>query len=220
MRATIDARIVRLRFAAVRISNTPAFSLVLISSCRVFLKWICRCLRYWHSETKMVVSSDVLRHALRDIDSILVEAKVSYIQFDRVLIEIDEIINGVYAPSKMNEAARKKIEREMLVSAAIPDVIVRAMSSFFTNFLGNLRAEIDEAELYFLDTSWLGLSDDKRSEDWRRDNHLDVLKKAVLPKRTVMLRCVRCCAVSTQAPPGGACVCNGWWMVIPQRETE
>lgn len=222
MRAILDGRIVRLRFVAVRISNTPAFSLVLISSCRAFLKWICRYLRYWHSETKVAVSSDVLRHALREIHSILVEAKVFYVKFERVLFEIDAIINGVYAPSKMNEATRKKTEREMLVSAAIPDVIVRAMSIFFTNFLGNLRTEIDEAELYFLDTSWLGLSDDRRSEDWRRENHLDVLKKVVLPKRTVMWRCVRCCAVMerTQAPPGGACVCNGWWMVTPHGETE
>lgn len=221
IRVVLEAMIETLRFLAVRISNTPAFSLVLISSCRAFLKWNCRYLRYWYSETKIAVSSDVLRHALREIDSILVEAKVSYIQFERVLLEIDAIINGVYAPSKMSEAARKKTEREMLVSAAIPDVIVRAMSLFFTNFLGNLRMEIDEAELYFLDTSWLGLSDDKRSEDWRRENHLDVLKKLVLPKRTVMWRCVRCSAVMepTQAPPGRACVCNGWWMVIPNGET-
>lgn len=168
----------------------------------------------------MVVSSDVLRHALREIDSILVEAKVSYAQFERVLSEIDAIVNAVYAPPKMNEATRKKTEREMLVSATIPDVIVRAMGLFFTNFLDNLRMEIDEAELYFLDTSWLGLSDDKRSEDWRRNNHFDVLKKLVYPKRTVMWRCVRCCAVMepTQAPQGRACVCNGWWMVIPQVE--
>lgn len=221
IRVVLEAMIETLIFLAVRISNTPAFSLVLISSCRAFLKWNCRYLRYWYSETKMAVSSDVLRHALREIDSILVEANVSYIQFERVLLEIDAIINGVYAPSKMNEAARKKTEREMLVSAATPDVIVRAMSLFFTSFLGNLRMEIDEAELYFLDTSWLGLSDDKRSEDWRRENHLDVLKKLVLPKRTVMWRCVRCSAVMepTQAPPGRACVCNGWWMVIPNGET-
>lgn len=162
-----------------------------------------------------------MRHALHEIESILIEAKVSVLQFERVLLEIDTIINGVYAPSKMNEAARKKTEREMLVSAAIPDVIVRAMSYFFTNFLDKLRMEIDEAELFFLDTSWLGLSDDRRSDDWSRENHLDVLRKLELPKKTVMWRCVRCCAVMdpTQAPAGRACVCNGWWMVIPQRET-
>ena len=211
-----------LRFLAVRTSNTPAFSLVLISSCRAFLKWICRYLRYWYSETKKIVSSDLLRHALHEIESILIEAKVSFSQFERILVEIDTIINGVYAPSKMNEAARKKTEREMLVSAAIPDVIVGAMSLFFTNFLGKLRMEIDEAELFFLDTSWLGLSDDRRSEDWGRGNHLDVLKKLELPKKTLMWRCVRCCAVMdpSQAPAGRACVCNGWWMVVPQRETE
>lgn len=194
---------------------------MLISSCRAFLKWTCRYLRNWNSETKIPVSSDILGHALRELESILVEAKVSFVQFERVLLEIDVIINGVYAPSKMNEAARKKTEREMLVSAAIPDAIVRAMSPFFTNFLGNLRMEVDEAELFFLDTSWLGLSDDDRSEDWRRDYHLDVLKKLVLPKTSVMWRCVRCCAVTepTQAPQGRACVCNGWWMVIPHKET-
>lgn len=136
-------------------------------------------------------------------------------------MEIDNIINAVYAPSRMNEAARKKTEREMLVSAAIPDVIVRAMGPFFTNFLDKLRVEIDEAELFFLDTSWLGLSDDRRSEDWSRQNHLDVLKKLELPKKAVVWRCVRCCAVMdpSQAPAGRACVCNGWWMVVPQRET-
>lgn len=191
---------------------------MLISSCRAFLKWICVYLRWWYSETKKAVSSDPLRHALHEIESILIEAKVSFTQFERVLVEITRIINGVYAPSKMSEAARKKTEREMLVSATIPDVIVRAMSLFFTNFLGNLRMEIDEAELFFLDTSWLGLRDDRRSEDWSRENHLDELKKLRLTKKTVISRCVRCCAV-TQAPAGRACVCSGWWMVIPQGQT-
>ncbi len=165
---------------------------------------------------RAAVNSDGLRQVLRELDFRLDNARVSLAQFERILSEMDTIINHVYSFSKVSEAERKKTEREMLISAAIPGVIVPALRSYLVESpLGNLRKEIDQAELYFMDTTWLGLRDDSTTNEWRRERVLDVLTKLELPKKTPVWRCVRCCAVMepTRAPQGRSCVCNGWWMV-------
>lgn len=117
----------------------------------------------------------------------------------------------------------------MLISGAIPDVLLPALETLLTSSIDGLREEINVAELYFTDFSWLELGDDVKSRAWRRDTRVDVVRKTVLKKGAgkALRRCTRCFAVmedlgDRQPKPQNVavagllrnCLCGGWWMGI------
>lgn len=159
-----------------------------------------------------------------ELGAILKKYPVTLMHFDRILSELDTIIKNAYISSQMSDADRKHAEKEMLVAATVPSVLVSVLESFLTFSLDNLRDEVNEAEFFFADISWLGLSDDGRSDAWRRNNVLDVLRKEELPREATIRRCTRCCAVvenvlvlhGTSPWLGNMqrwCLCGAWWMM-------
>lgn len=123
----------------------------------------------------------------------------------------------------MSEAERTDIEKKMLISGSVPPKLWPAIESLLTKTLKFVGDDINRAALYFHDISWIGLSDDKASDRWRKEHQLDIVRKTEVPTRAKVKRCTRCCSVmEDSAPQKGTtgylvnlrryCVCGNWWM--------
>ena len=187
---------------AVREMNTPALALVLSSTPRSFFKYNCRHLRFLSTELKPGQTHGAQSLLFDELGAVFKKYHVSLIQFERILTELDSIIKTAYVSSQMSEADRKSAEKEILIAATVPSVLVPVLESFLTFSLDNLRAEVNEAELFFTDLSWIGLSDDRASAAWRKDHMLDVLRKVELPREAKIRRCTR------------LCLCGSWGMIM------
>lgn len=210
---------------AVHEMNTPALALVLSSTARSFFKYNCRYLRLLSTELKPGQTHGAQSLLFDELGAVFKKYHVSLIQFDRILTELDSIIKTAYVSSQMSEANRKNAEKEILIAATVPSVLVPVLESFLTFSLDNLRVEVNEAELFFADLSWVGLSDDRASAAWRKDHMLDVLRKVELPREARIRRCTRCCAVMehVRVVQGTSpwslnmqrwCLCGSWWMMM------
>ena len=151
--------------------------------------------------------------------------------FDKLLADFDTSIKTVYQSSSAPLSAedRKSIEKQMLIAGHVPDVLAPALKDLLGEggSVERLREEINVAELYFTDFSWLELGDDDKARRWRRENRVDVLRKTVIKKgaKRKLKRCTRCCAIMEDvgdARRGNVavlqlqrnCLCGGWWMVV------
>lgn len=222
----IDAEIL-----VVRERNTPALSLILVSSSRCFLKYNCRYLRSLDAESRSNQHYGPQGQVFRDLEAIFEDSPVTVTQFERLLTVIDHSIKDLYVSSQTTVIDRKIIEKEMLISATVPVILMPVVESFLTRTLDEFRAEVNELELYFTDISWLGLSDDERSDAWKREHVLDMLRKVELPKGARLRRCTRCCAVMEDVYPSRGtsfwmltmqrtCYCGDWWMAVDHEDEE
>lgn len=203
--------------------NTPALSLVLISSSRSFLRYNCRYLRGLQGEAKSGQTYGSQRQVFRELEAIFEDSPVTVLQFEQLLSELDSAIKTAYSNTQMSDTDRRNTEKDMLISATIPSVLFPAIELFLRNTIENLKEEVNEAELYFTDVSWLGLSDDSRSDFWRSNHILDAVRKVELPKDAQVRKCTRCCAIieDKYQQKGMSifvflqrfCFCGNWWMI-------
>ena len=112
----------------------------------------------------------------------------------------------------------------MLISAAVPEVLRGVVEVLLGAVVERLRGEVDGGELFFRDLRWLGLGDEKGSDEWRRMWSVDAIRKVVLGPEVSMRRCPRCCAVMEDLMPvrgvtqwmvglQRSCFCGAFWMV-------
>lgn len=200
--------------------NTPALALVFISQSRLLFKYIFRFFRGLALEITQQRSQDP---TWRELGNMFSKSPVPLYQFEMVLADVDKSIRSIYDSGDVSEADRKEIEKSMLITGFVGPRLWPAVESILTNTIKNLREEINVAELYFHDISWLGLSDDKASSQWKKKNQLDIIRKVVIPGGARVRQCTRCCSVMEDiAPPRGtaswlanmwrSCVCGNWWM--------
>ena len=165
------------------------------------------------------------RQAVRELEAILDGSPVSLQHFDRILSDADFAVKNAYVSAEISPENRRSTEKAMLISASIPDVLMPALSSLLTTSMDAVRAEVDEAELYFTDISWLGLTDDQKSVAWRRNHVLDGMRMVELPLEGSRWRCTRCCTITegwrasqTSQPwirnMQRTCFCGSWWMAV------
>lgn len=129
------------------------------------------------------------------------------------------------------------IEKDMLISASIPELLVPAIRDLMISTVGGLKEEINVAELYFTDTSALGLvpqpvpgsfSPTANSPE-RREHFMDAMRKVELKKGAVVKRCTKCGNATEDVPfTKGSniavlglqrhCLCGGWWMALDEDE--
>ncbi|KAI4203716.1 MAG: hypothetical protein LQ346_001726 [Caloplaca aetnensis] len=200
--------------------NTPALALLFVSQSRLLFKYNFRFFRNLSVEITQQRSHDP---TWRELGAIFSKSPVPLQQFEKVLAEVDASVRSVYELEHVPEAERKDIEKSMLITGSVSPRLWPALERLLTKTLKSLREDVDVAELYFHDVSWLGLSDDQASDRWRKEHRLDVIRKVELPKRARVRQCTRCCSVMEDAPPpkGTAgwlvsmwrtCVCGNWWM--------
>lgn len=156
--------------------STPALSLLLISTSRLFLKYSCRNLRQYALEANNFRGyAGPLRDAYQTVISILRNSPVQWVQFEKMIMEVEAKTKEAYQgggssggggeAAGISDAERKNIEKEMLISGTIPSVLMPVVTTLLTSVVASLREEIDVAELYFSDFSWLDLDDYGQQEE-------------------------------------------------------
>lgn len=206
--------------------NNPALSLVLASTSRVFLRYNCRVLRGIHNAANNAPHSN---QPARSLQAVFEQSPINVMQFEPILAEVDNGIKKAYLAAGVGETDRQVIEKEMLIAADIPEILVGIVQHLLYNTLENLHQDIDPGELYFRDHSWLGLTDDRRSDAFRKNHVIDIMRKIVLGEDVRVRRCTRCCAIMEDLLPqrGGnmwvakmhsACLCGSSWMLVSQEE--
>ncbi|KAL9060542.1 MAG: hypothetical protein Q9206_000986 [Seirophora lacunosa] len=200
--------------------NTPALALLFVSQSRLLFKYNFRFFRSLCAEIAQQRSQDP---TWRELGSIFSRSPVPLQSFERVLADVDANVRNVYDSEHIPEADRKDIETNMLITGTVSARLWPAVEALLTKTVRALRDETNVAELYFHDVSWLGLSDDGASDQWRKEHRLDVIRKTEIPKAAKVRQCTRCCSVMEDtAPPKGTagwivnmwrtCVCGNWWM--------
>ena len=166
--------------------------------------------------------------AYRELDLVFQRSHVTVHQFDRLLTQLDNSIKATYQNSMISDAERRAIEKDMLVSAQVPVILIDPVSELLTTSADALKQEVNVAELYLTDFSWLGLTDDQSSKKWRQDHPLDAMRKTDLRKDARVRRCIRCASLMEDILPSTRqtvlvslqrnCFCGGSWMVLGEDE--
>ncbi|KAL8696143.1 MAG: hypothetical protein Q9201_007803 [Fulgogasparrea decipioides] len=202
--------------------NTPALALIFVSQSRLLFKHLYRFFRGLGAEVMQHRSHDP---TWRELGTMFTKSLVPFHQFEKVITDVENGIRNIYQSNQFSDAERKEIEKNMLVSGSVPSRLWPAVEYLLTGTVKAVREEVNVAELYFHDISWLGLSDDKASDQWRKRHRLDVIRKVELPRRARIRQCTRCCSImENAAPPKGtagwlvnmwrSCVCGNWWMSV------
>lgn len=228
-------------------STTSIPLLTLLSSMsRAFLRFICRGLRGVHAgfaNTNPATLSNDSRIYYTEICQVLENSPVRIDVYEKFLAGVDSAVKHAYQGAGFGDAERPGPEKELLVSARIPPVLISAVATLLRQTVPTLKAEINRKDILLNDYSWIGFGTDARTALYRRQRDVDILKKVPLrPPLAVgrdgkilqaqkRRRCVRCCEVSgdTSLPRSlpyfkmlvklnllRACPCGGMWML----ETE
>ncbi|KAH8697294.1 putative RNA polymerase II mediator complex subunit Sin4 [Talaromyces proteolyticus] len=205
-----------------KLKSTSSLSLTLIlaSMSRAFLHFICRGLRGLSTGHTALPIPGNTRMYYAELFQMINNSPVPTNIYEKFLSEVDNAIRFTYQKAGFEDNERRTPEKELLVNSRIPAVLIPAASALFKQIIPGIKAQIDQMAIYLTDYSWLGLSNDRRTEYYRRTRQVDVLKK--IPLRGFMLdengivepgesqqgkdqpvasslarrRCVRCCEIS------------------------
>jgi mediator of RNA polymerase II transcription subunit 16 len=217
----------------VRETNSPALSLLLISTSRQFLKLTCNCIRGGLNtliKAQKGANSNPLVLAYRELEAVFQKSPVTVSQFDHLLSQLDASIKGTYQAG-VSDVDRNVTEKDMLIKATIPSLLIGPVKDLLTKTAKELKEEVNVAEIYFTDIGWLGLTDDQSSKRWRMQHPIDTIRKTELKKDKPIKRCTRCGAMTEdrQSARGMTmqmtnlqryCICGSWWMSVDREEVN
>ncbi|KAJ5140385.1 hypothetical protein N7448_003793 [Penicillium atrosanguineum] len=227
-------------------TNSLTLIILLSSMARAFLKFICRGLRgvaAGFAKINPIILNPDSRVYYNGILQLLESSPVRIDVYEKFLAGVDSAVKHAYQGAGFGEAERPGPEKELLVNARIPPVLVTAVATLLRQTVPAMKAEINRKDVILGDYAWLGFGGDVRTAMYRKHRDVDILKKFPLRpsltvgrnERVVQLqkrrRCVRCCEVSgdTVLPRSlpyfkmvaklnllRCCPCGGVWML----ETE
>lgn len=214
----------------VREDNSPALLLLLVSSSRNFLKCGFNPLKGFMQACKTQQSQTPLRLAYQELGLVFQKSLVSVSQFERLLSHLDSSVKNAYQASGISETERSAVEKNLLVNAQVPEVLLGTVTDFLTKTVASLKEEVDVAELYFTNFASLGLTNDDTGKRWRKEHPLDAMRKIEL-RGVLTRRCTRCTAVMEDLLPTRTaaslmvsqmkhCFCGSWWMVGVEEEVN
>ncbi|OJJ49688.1 hypothetical protein ASPZODRAFT_89066 [Penicilliopsis zonata CBS 506.65] len=203
-----------------KLKSTSSLALIILlsSMSRAFLRYICRGLRgvYAGFSNAVALSGDA-RVYYTEICQTLDASPVQIDVYEKFLAGVDSAVRHAYQGAGFGDAERPNPEKELLVNARIPPVLIPAVATLLKQTVPALKPEIDRMAIYLCDYSWLGFTDDRRTELYRKTRSVDVLKKiplsvvpnpscegengkmttaTPLPSPPRRRRCVRCCEIS------------------------
>ncbi|EYE91177.1 mediator of RNA polymerase II transcription subunit 16 [Aspergillus ruber CBS 135680] len=211
-----------------KLKTTTSLPLIILlsSMSRTFLRFICRGLRGVHSgynPSAANLAGDS-RIYYSETCHLLDTSPVRIDVYEKFLAGVDSAVRHAYHGAGFGDTERPGPEKELLVNARIPPVLVNAVSAIFRSVVPAVRGEVDRLAVYLGDYTWLGVGDDKRTEVYRRTRDVDILKK--IPLRVIVpdagsrtntttptnddnkagaeqriRRCIRCCEVSSDTHP-------------------
>lgn len=148
---------------------------------RTFLRFICRGLRGvyagYASATALMGDSRIY---YSEICQMLDTSPVRIDLYEKFLAGVDSAVRHAYQGAGFGDTERPGPEKELLVNARIPPVLVNAVSTIFRGVVPALKSEVDRMAIYLGDYAWLGFGDDRRTEMYRRSHEVDILKKVPL----------------------------------------
>lgn len=207
---------------------------------RAFMRIICRGLRGIRSGLNPALLDAESRFYYIDFCQALETTPVRVDVCEKFLAGVDSAVKHAYQGSGFGDAERPSPEKELLVNARIPPVLISAIETLLSQTVPSIRAEINRKDIVLGDYSWLGLGDDPRTAAYRKRRDVDILMKLPLrpavpgrdgsgavqtPKRR---RCVRCCEIAADGgrPRTGTwtkmmhrlqllriCACGGAWVL-------
>ncbi|KAJ6112846.1 hypothetical protein N7512_008170 [Penicillium capsulatum] len=192
-------------------TNSLPLIILLSSMSRAFLRFICRGLRGVHAGFASAASSrisDDARILYTEICHTLEASPIRIDVYEKFLAAVDSAVKHAYQGSGFGDAERPSPEKELLVNARIPPVLVPAVVTLLRQTVPALKTEIKRKDIILGDYSWLGFANDWRTTAYRQRRDVDILKKTPLrpplptssdgklvqPQKR--RRCVRCCEVS------------------------
>lgn len=213
--------------------NSPALPLLMISSSRTFLRLNCANMQRFIGAMKSRLGPDPLGLAYRELEAVFQKSPITVFQFEQLLLSVDTSIKTTYQSAgihyddtehhKREKEQRNNIEKDMLIKATIPNIHTPAVKELLTATTPKLKGEVNVAELYFMNISCLGLTDDKSGKNWREKHPIDAMRKTELKKDVRTKRCTRCGAMTEDLIPFKGvnmmvmnlqryCLCGSWFM--------
>ncbi|OQD89518.1 hypothetical protein PENANT_c002G09063 [Penicillium antarcticum] len=223
-------------------SSSLPLLILLSSMSRAFLRFICRGLRGVHAGFATANPASLFgdsRIYFTEICQTIETSPVRIDVYEKFLAGVDSAVKHAYQGAGFGDAERPGPEKELLVNARIPPVLISAVATLLRQTVPALKMEINRMAIYLGDYSWLGFGNDSRTALYRKQRDVDILKKC--PLRPPLLlgsdgrvaplkkrRCARCCEVSgdTSLPRSmlsfkmtaklgllRSCLCGGMWIL-------
>ena len=117
-----------------------------------------------------------------EISQTLESSPVRVEAYEKFLTGVDSVIRHTYQAAAFGEGERPGPEKDLLVRGQIANVFIPAVSTILRQTLPALQPEIDRMAIYLGDYAWLGFGDDPRTESFRRNRDVDILRKTILRK--------------------------------------
>lgn len=144
----------------------------------------------WHIKNAPTV---VHRSVFNGLLAAMISSPVHPPHLAALVAEVDNSARLCYNKAQYTDERRRATEREMLISAEIPDVLMPVVTRLLTHGIEKLLESVDPAKILYWDLRWLGLTEDKREKQFLEKNAVDVLRKIVISgKEGRRRRCVRC----------------------------
>lgn len=210
-------------------SKSAALPVLLTSTTRVLLRFVCRNLRSIEGTAAGYIESATSldqRHAWISLRTLLNENPGLLRAFEHVCAEVSERVRKAYQDAGTSAAERSAIELRLLVSGQIPGILIPVAQHLLGPTFERFQNEAEMSNVYFADVDWLGLTEDHGADQWRRRHKVDMLRKVVLAKDARVRRCTRCASVAEDFAMNPheriaqgvfsvqkSCYCGSQWMV-------
>ncbi|KAJ5946495.1 Mediator complex subunit Med16 [Penicillium verhagenii] len=161
-------------------ANSAPLIILLSSMSRAFLRFICRGLRGLHTsfaQTNPATLPNASRAYYMEICQMLESSPVRIDIYEKFLAGVDSAVKHAYQGSGFGDAERPGPEREVLVNARIPPVLVTAVATLLKQTVPSMKSEINRKDILLGEYSWLGFGADARTAMYRRHRDVDILKK-------------------------------------------
>ncbi|KAF2770839.1 hypothetical protein EJ03DRAFT_56389 [Teratosphaeria nubilosa] len=212
-------------------SGTPALQLLLCSSTRSVLTFLLR--QYLPGYLAMVqkikdsrlIKSLGDRQALLEIYDCAKGFPCKLPAIVEFMLEWDSAVRNAFTKGNVDECRRVDLELGIITEGLIPEELVSALDKLFqrnTGILAKLESGTDMGKLYYMDTSWLGISGSP-ALDRRR---YDAVRKTLMRKGVRRRVCRRCGAEMEDIKAEDVkvlptwlqmaqrhCFCGGYWWV-------
>ncbi|KAL1644776.1 Mediator of RNA polymerase II transcription subunit 16 [Diplodia intermedia] len=166
----------------------------------------------WHMKNAPTV---IHRSVFNGLMAAMIGSPVHPPHMAALVLEVDNQVRLCYTKAQYTDERRRMAEREMLISAEIPDVLMPVVTRLLTHGIDKLLDTVDPAKVMYWDLRWLGLSEDKREKDYLEKNTVDVMRKVVVSRKEGgRRRCVRCGSEMEDTEWMGGqnkCACGSPW---------
>lgn len=185
--------------------HSPALILLLTSLPRLFLRVSFRPLRYGYAHSQKGFANTALGneqrgafHKLLGVYGSTPVNQTSLGPLEDFVTSIEKSVETAFADAGITPGpARQILERDMFVSGAIPPSLLSVCTSLLTDNgpLDTLLDRLDAGKIHTHDVSWLGLTDDVRTQTFIRGHVIDVVRKMPLGGSVRVRVCPRCGSV-------------------------